>query len=73
MKALTLILIALVLFVVEASTGVLIKQTESKIQLENTYACIWYTYCNDPESYSPILQPKSDKTETQDTKDEKLA
>lgn len=36
-------------------------------------ACLWHPYCKDPDAYSPILQPKGDKTETQDTKDEKLA
>lgn len=40
---------------------------------EPLIACFWVTYCGDPDNYNPILSPKSDKTETQDTKDEKLA
>ena len=51
--------------------------TDNKSQIdlteENYLACLWHPYCNIPDTYSPILQPKSDKTETQDTKDEKLA
>ena len=38
-------------------------------------ACGWYPLCGDPDVYiySPILQPKDEKAETQDTKDNKLA
>ncbi len=36
-------------------------------------ACLWHPYCKDPDMYSPVPQPEGDKTETQDTKDEKLA
>lgn len=38
-------------------------------------ACGWYPLCGDPDVYiySPILQPKDTTTETQDTKDNKLA
>lgn len=36
-------------------------------------SCLWVTYCGDPDDYSPILQPKDNKTEPQDGKDEKLA
>uniref|UniRef100_UPI0040475EA6 hypothetical protein n=1 Tax=Rheinheimera sp. TaxID=1869214 RepID=UPI0040475EA6 len=36
-------------------------------------ACVWMPWCDEPDIYSPILQPKDNKTETQDAKDEKLA
>ena len=35
-------------------------------------ACVWITYCGEPELYSPVPQPKERKTKTQDTKDSKL-
>ncbi|MBU2112983.1 MAG: hypothetical protein KKE94_04320 [Gammaproteobacteria bacterium] len=40
---------------------------------ETQLVCLWHPYCNIPDIYSPILEPKDDKPETQDTKDEKLA
>ncbi len=36
-------------------------------------ACVTLPWCSGPDLSSPILKPKGDKTETQDTKDEKLA
>lgn len=58
------------------SLVVAVVDSDNKGQIdlsEETYlACLWHPYCNIPDTYSPI-QPKSDKTETQDTKDEKLA
>lgn len=36
-------------------------------------ACVWMPWCDEPDNYSPILQPKDNKTEPQDGKDEKLA
>lgn len=38
-------------------------------------ACGWYPFCGDPDVYSPLATPKDSKskTETQGTKNEKLA
>ena len=36
-------------------------------------ACIVLPWCSGPDLSSPVLEPKGDKTEPQDTKDEKLA
>ena len=36
-------------------------------------ACIVLPWCSGPDLSSPILEPKDNKTETQDAKDEKLA
>ncbi|HEY9043908.1 MAG TPA: hypothetical protein VIN66_17125 [Rheinheimera sp.] len=37
--------------------------------------CGWYPFCGDPDVYSPLSTPKDSKskTETQGTKNEKLA
>lgn len=40
---------------------------------DSLLACVWHPYCDIPDISSPILKPKDNKTETQDTKDEKLA
>ena len=45
----------------------------SKFADDTLISCLWVTYCGDPDDYSPILQPKDNKTEPQDGKDEKLA
>lgn len=49
------------------------KQQLNLLEHNNLYACYWFPNCADPDRYSPILQPKDSKTETQDVKDEKLA
>lgn len=40
---------------------------------DDALACVWLPVCGDPDIYSPVLQPKESKTETQDAKDEKVA
>jgi hypothetical protein len=48
------------------------KNMSNGYESKDLYACIVWPLCDmDNESY--ILQPKDKKTETQDTKDEKLA
>ena len=68
-----------ILTVVIAITG--LAKTDSAIQHEgsstfsDSLACVWYPACGDPDVYSPLLTPKDSKskTETQGTKNEKLA
>ena len=48
------------------------KQQDNVLDTQNLLACYWYPLC-DPQLQSPILQPKDEKPETQDTKDNKLA
>lgn len=61
------------LFLMSSSVNMMDKeQQDNGLDLQNLYACYWYPLC-DPQLQSPILQPKDKKTETQDTKDNKLA
>lgn len=47
---------------------------DAGISTENLLACGWFPSCGDPDIYSPVSTPKDkSKTETQDTKNEKLA
>lgn len=48
------------------------KQQDNVLDTQNLLACYWYPLC-DPQLQSPLLQPKDKKTETHDTKDNKLA
>lgn len=36
-------------------------------------SCVTFPYCSGPDLSSPILQPKDSKTDSKDTKDDKLA
>lgn len=56
-----------------SSTEIGVEDVTKLSEPSSLLACGWFPLCGDPDIYSPILQPKGDKTETQDTKDEKLA
>ncbi|MEO3678039.1 hypothetical protein [Rheinheimera fenheensis] len=56
-----------------ANTGVeQPKELSSGYEHKDLYACIVWPLC-DMDNENHLLQPKDKKTETQDTKDEKLA
>lgn len=57
-----------------AKTDSTISQNDSA-KFSDSLACVWYPACGDPDVYSPLATPKDSKskTETQDTKNEKLA
>jgi hypothetical protein len=64
---------ALVASLVFASLIVDTKKENSSKMDSQQVACIHMPYCGGPDIFSPVLQPKDSKTETQDAKDEKLA
>ena len=72
--------LATIFFAIAASTSILALTTstdsgEVVLPTDDLFACGWFPSCGDPDIYSPVLTPKDSKskTETQGTKNEKLA
>ena len=72
--------LATICFAIAVSTTPLILSTsvdftDKALPTDDLLACGWFPSCGDPDIYSPLSTPKDSKskTETQDTKNEKLA
>lgn len=75
MKALSIIATGLLISTLNfyAVSDIGESSADDKFENKDLLSCAWVTYCQEPDIYSPVPKPKGDKTETQDTKDEKLA
>lgn len=74
MKALQILKISLVVATLNFTSADITQRALSSDAYDGVLlSCVTFPWCSGPDMSSPILQPKDKKTETQDTKDNKLA